>query len=231
MVRNRKVFKIVGILLIILYACSSNDYTDPNQILNHTKKTFGGETNISGLLDHFPVKIKNRNIFFEIYPPYCPPSCKCTTQSGDVYLNVSKTDYKNELKKLLNGKILYTTNYIDSNNIIINLTDLRQNNFPVKKCNKSFSDKFPIPYFEHYDFGLGVKEEKKEVNGELYFNYIHNVPKDLKVYVLAAQAGNFWKFDCKENRPESLGKWKHGYSKGVAVSDKYDRVVFWVIIW
>ena len=103
--------------------------------------------------------------------------------------------------------------------------------FPVAKCNIYCKGNLPIPYFENYDFGLGVKEEEKEVNGKIYFNYIHTVPEDLKVYVIKAEAGNFWKFDCKENRPETLGKWKHGYSKGVAVSDKYDKVVFWTIVW
>jgi hypothetical protein len=233
MVINKKLFEAVWLFLLILSGCVADNYSNPNKVLKHTKKTFGVETNISGLMAHFPEKIKNRNIFFEVNPPYCPPppTYKCSAQFGDVYLNVSKTDYKKDFKKILNGNILYTTNYFDNNNIIINLTELRRNIFPIKKCNKYFPDKFPIPYFESYDFGLGVQKEKKKVDGKVYYNYIHTIPEDLKVYIIEARAGNFWKFDCKENRPETLGKWKHGYSKGVAVSDKYDRVAFWVIVW
>ncbi len=233
MVINKKAIILISLFLVFLGGCSiNNNSSNFNQILKKEKSTFGIETNKSNLLEHFPNKIKNNNLGFYISPPYCPPppTCQCRAQFGYIYLNVVKTDYKKDLTKLLNGKIMYKTTYYDSN-IIINLLDMRRTLFPVKKCNKWYANKLPIPYFESYDFGLGQKETSKKVEGETYFNYTYTIPKDLKVYVIKAEPGNFWKFDCKENRPETLGKWKHGYSKGVAVSEKNNKVVFWVMVW
>jgi len=51
------------------------------------------------------------------------------------------------------------------------------------------------------------------------------------VFVLGAEAGDFWKESCNENRPESLLEWKHGYSKGIAISEEKDILIYWTIVW
>ena len=102
----------------------------------------------------------------------------------------------------------------------------------MEKCNRFYPNKFPIPYFEKMDFKLGTKESKKTiVGGQAYIDKTYIIPKDLKVYVISAEPGNFWKVDCKENRPETLKDWKNGYSRGIAISEKEHLVVFWVMIW
>jgi hypothetical protein len=207
---------------------------EENSILSGQFKTFSDETTIKGLLDHFPRKIKNDSAGLSAFPPSCPPTYKCTGQYGNIELWVIKSDYQLELKDLLSKRIEYKTNYNDSN-IIINLSELSKSIFPVEKCNKWYNNKPPIPYFESYDFRLGVKEEKKILEGEEeegpYFNYIYTIPSDLQVYVIEAKAGDFWKVSCKEARPESLKEWKHGYSKGIAVSDSLNILVFWAMVW
>ncbi len=182
------------------------------------------------LLSHFPTKIKSDKVTYHSAPPSCPPSFNCSAQFGDIYFIVNKPDYKEELKELLKGQISYKTAYSDSN-IILNLTELRQNIFPVEKCNKLYINKMPIPYFESYNFGLGEIDAKKEVNDQLYFDYSYSVPSDLEVYVIQAEAGDFWKESCNEKRPEALKEWQHGYSKGFAISDKANIIVYWVMIW
>ena len=137
MANNKGVLSLAFLLLLLFSKCNTKNYTNQNKILERAKETFGIETNVPNLLSHFPNKIKNRNIFFEIRPPSCPPppTYQCNAQFGDIYLNVVKTDYKKDLSKLLHGKIMYKTTYSDSN-IIINLFELRRTLFPVKKCNK-----------------------------------------------------------------------------------------------
>ena len=113
----------------------------------------------------------------------------------------------------------------------MDLVELKRNIFREDKCNKWHADKFPIPYFESFDFKLGEIETSKVVNGELHFNYQHIIPSDLEVYVVKSEAGNFWKENCNEVRPESLREWKHGYSKGFAISEKENILMYWAIVW
>lgn len=222
--------QILFILSILLVIGCKVDNKRANEILNNVKLTFGKETNKSNFLDQFPQQIKNVNIFFEINPPSCPPSVNCSKQYADIFLVVNKSEYNEELTELLNGKKILETKYSDDN-IIINLTELRRNIFSINKCNNWYSNKLPIPYFEKYDFGLGFIKERKEINQKVHFNYIHNIPPDLKVFVIEAEAGNFWKTNCNEKRPLSLKEWQNGYSKGFAISEKEDFLIFWTMIW
>ncbi len=226
---------IIIFAAIILASCAERQsyyLRETNSILSGQIKIYSDHTIVEGLLDHFPRKIKNDSVGLRAYPPSCPPTFECQAQYGDIELRVLKSDYLIELNELLSKKIEYQTVYNDSN-IIINLSELRRSIFPVEKCNKWYDNKSPIPYFESYDFRLGVKEEKKILGGEEipYFNYIYTIPSDLQVYVIEAKAGDFWKVSCNEARPESLKEWKHGYSKGIAVSDSLGILVFWAMIW
>jgi len=167
-------------------------------------------------------------------PPYDTIDCNYVNQNIVAIIIGSKTDYYDDFKKVVPDSIIYSTNYFSDSNFIIDIPELKRSLFPVEKCNKYYRGKMPVPYFENYDFALGEKTVlKKQLKGEPRSrrHTVYVVPEDLKVYVIAARAGNFWKFDCNETRPETLGKWKHGYSKGVAISDKTNKVVFWVIVW
>lgn len=94
-------------------------------------------------------------------------------------------------------------------------------------------NKYPIPYFENWDFGLGESKTEKmtDDNGKTYYQTYFNIPSDLKVYVLSSNPENpiASKFDV--NRPESLKEWKHGYSSGIAVSKKENLVMYWFMQW
>ncbi len=227
-------------LLIILLGYSSCNYNENsyvlklNAILIKQKKNFGKKIiYISGLLDFFP-EIKSVNTIGHYVPPSCPPDVDCYFQAGNAIIIGNKKDYLQDFKKAVDSGIVYKTVYFNSDNFIIDIRELKNKLFPINKCNKFRKNKMPIPYFEGYDFGLGEKKTlEKQLEGEPRPRYrtIYNVPKDLKVYVIDAKAGNFWIFDCKENRPKALKQWQHGYSKGVAISDKDNKVVFWVMIW
>ncbi len=60
------------------------------------------------------------------------------------------------------------------------------------------------------------------------------LPDDLIVYVIEAESGNFWKNKDKavnEKRPVLSEHWKHGYVKGIAVSNKLSHACWWAIAW
>jgi len=229
---NRIIIVVISLALMILTGCinhQTNQIIDGN-ITNSFKKNY----KVVGLFDHFPISIKSKVSGKISFPPSnILAELKCDNREAEIVIIGKKNDYLEEMKKA-NYQVYNATNYFDTVNFIIDIPELKRTLFPVKKCNKYFIGKLPLPYFENYDFGLGEKEIlEKQINGESHPHYhtVYNVPEDLKVYVIEARAGDFWKFDCKENRTESLGKWKHGYSKGIAISDKYNKVVFWLIVW
>lgn len=224
------------LLIIIVSSLTCCNYSRINQHLviansnlNELKKSFGADFLKSDLLSHFPNQIKDTTNFkMFASSPCCPPSYKHSAQFGKIYL-ICKKDSLTEIG--LKNNSLFKSHYSVDSNIIINQTELRRDMFPVEKCNKSFDNKFPIPYFESYDFNLGEKEFEKIINGEKYWDYVHTIPSDLEVYVIQAEAGNFWKENCNENRPEILKEWKYGYSKGVAFSEEKDIMVYWAMVW
>lgn len=219
--------KIITFFLIYIF-CGCN-VPQVDRILKVAKKEFKKAYREDDLFAHFPRNLEKSSIILSS-PPYCPPQYKCRAQFGDFILIMNKNNYQKELSELLNGKIIYKTNYSDEN-IIINLSELKRNIFPIVKCNKWYSNKTPIPYFESYDFGLGEKKVKKEIDGEFHFNYTYIIPSDLMVYVIDAKYGDFWIKSCNEKRPKTLKIWQHGYSRGFSVSETANIIVYWVIIW
>ncbi len=226
-----KVFTFI--ILLFIYGCVN--FNKPVYIITSVQR-ISTEQNyrIKGLYDHIPQFAKKSTHGSICFVP--PDTIDCNYVNQNIYAIIigNKADYFEDFKKAINDTIIYTTNYFSDSNFIIDMSELKRTLFPVEKCNKYYRDEIPIPYFENYDFGLGEKTVlKKQIKGEPRprSHTVYNAPKDLKVYVIKAEPGNFWKFDCKENRPETLGKWKHGYSKGVAVSEKDDKIVFWVIVW
>lgn len=86
----------------------------------------------------------------------------------------------------------------------------------LAKHNVTTANSLPVPLFE-------IDEYKG--------NTMSGLTEDFKIYVLDAQPGKYiddkYLQEC-ECLPE---KWKHGYSKGVALSDEKQVVIYWVIVW
>ncbi|WP_282016089.1 hypothetical protein [Marinifilum flexuosum] len=193
------------------------------------KTKFGKDYLKPNLLSHFPNEIKDTtNLRLHSSPPSCPPSFECRKQFGEVYLITTRDTIT---EKWIKENYLYKTEYQSEDNIIINLPELKFDRFPIEKCNKEFNNKYPIPYFESYDFNLGEKEFEKIIDGEKYWDYVYTIPNDLEVYVIQGESGNYWKKKCNENRPETLKKWKNGYSKGIAVSKEKEMMIYWIMVW
>jgi hypothetical protein len=86
----------------------------------------------------------------------------------------------------------------------------------LAKHNVTITKSLPVPLFD-IDYYKG--------------NTKCGLSEDFKLYVLDAKPGKYlpdkYLADC-DCLPE---KWKHGYSKGVALSDKKRTVVYWIAVW
>lgn len=84
------------------------------------------------------------------------------------------------------------------------------------KHNIANANSLPIPLFEIDGF-----------KGDTQYG----LTDDFIVYVMGAEPGRYMEdkylHDC-ECLPEN---WKHGYSKGVALSDKRQVIIYWVAVW
>ncbi len=81
-----------------------------------------------------------------------------------------------------------------------------------------FDDFMPIPNFSNFS--------THQTN-----NTVCKLPEDFTIYVLDSKSGIFLEekqLTKGEYMPEN---WKHGYSKGAALSDKSNEMIYWVIIW
>ncbi len=223
-----KVIVLFSFMSMFTLRCTNNIN---EKMIDVAKESFKKVSTKQNLLSHFPGKIKELEVTLSISPPGCPPTFDCSNQTGYIILTLNKNLYKKEVDDLVSDVISYKTQYNSKDNTIINLKELRRNIFPVPKCNILVENFLPIPYFEHYDFNMGFNEMKVEIDEVPYFDYTYTIPSDLQVYVIEAEAGNFWKEDCNEKRPISLKDWKHGYSRGLATSEEENIIVFWAMIW
>lgn len=83
-------------------------------------------------------------------------------------------------------------------------------------------------------FHLGQTDDYVLIGDEYVYNPKDILPEDLEMYVIDAKPGNFW-FNKEgaeaEARPGLPKYWRHGYSKGFAVSRKFSQVCWWAIAW
>lgn len=119
----------------------------------------------------------------------------------------------------------------------INTGNVKSDKFYVLRKESSYVPKedilYPIADFSEVDWYMG------EVTNFIYNNElkkkfpipVYNYPKDLKVYLIDAKKGDFWKSKCGSNRFDILGEWVHGYSKGYAISEEKRLLVYWVVAW
>lgn len=125
---------------------------------------------------------------------------------------------------------LYKTTYSDRDNFIVSMIFKKNAVFDISH-DIYYDNSYPIPNFHEFDFNLGFNKADTIIKGERYVYNNYKVPLDMEVYVQEAEHGNFWKVDADVYRPKSMGVWKHGYSKGTAISKERSIIVYWFIVW
>ncbi len=82
--------------------------------------------------------------------------------------------------------------------------------------NISLKDKIPIPLFDIDQFKS---------------NTFSGLPEDFRIYVLEAKPGKYLEDKYLRDCVCLPKKWKHGFSRGVAMSDKRHVIIYWVTVW
>ena len=80
-----------------------------------------------------------------------------------------------------------------------------------------YRNKLPVPNFWDYPGTISTSDVK--------------LPEDYTLYVFDAKAGNYWDKDTLTGGQYMPDGWKNGYSKGVAVSEKRNDLIFWLLFW
>ena len=187
--------------------------------LNEHKVIFKKE-----LLKHFPFewtsKVPTGLTAFDVRYPDSIVKCGKSLHLSIIYSPKELFEIEKLFVPIAKEKVLYQ----DSCHLIIS----KFNNFYDKKSYDSLSyyltthcNKLgpPIPNFVDDFKALEMQIGQK------------NIGNDLMVYIIDSKAGEFLE---KKYLTEGLGlttEWRNGYSRGVAISHKYNYIIYWVNEW
>jgi len=196
--------------------------------IDNARIGFKDSYSINGLFDHFPKSISNKS-FIDMLSrvpsnTYYPDSY----HTGFVYLVLKMGE---DSLSLSPKTYIFKTKYTEQNFIIDDGFSYYMYFDTLKFRNNALSGTYPIPYFEDFDFDLGSERIDLRPLGMHMVIDKYYVPEDLEVFVLKAGHGYFWKLKADFKRPETLGEWKNGYSCGIAISKKCNRIIYWMKAW
>lgn len=164
--------------------------------------------------------------------PYTSLITTDTTSRCIYYIRYEiETDIESKLKIILKDKedIKYKAN--NSNLITIKTSsDLYWESLPkiyYKDISVDGKIYYPIPYFSKLDdSGLGMEFDKNQVFSE---KTTSGLSSNFTIYILESHPGNFWKgLYPLDYMPEG---WKNGFSRGIAVSQKDNIIIYWFVAW
>lgn len=100
-----------------------------------------------------------------------------------------------------------------------NFWKLNKKDVKTKEINKQcYEDKLPVPNFYRLDSYSTNKNECR----------LHS---DFRIFVLDANLGKYKDINVLPDAWYMPKEWKHGYSRGVAISKKRKVIIYWVILW
>ncbi|MDD2798343.1 MAG: hypothetical protein PHV20_07080 [Bacteroidales bacterium] len=223
MVADMEGNKVSKLLLAILTVLILSNCTYSLDGYDYTKSIFRKYYSKKDITSHFPVKTGDK-----CYGYFFGPSSK--VNFGDMYLAEFTTSEKIEEVKKEHFQ------YIDrfgSDKLFSIKIDLVRDSSEI--CRSGISNNFiPIADIESLNLGLGELEDSI-YNPDIQ-KYIpiskYIMPKDLIVYVIEAKSGDYWeKAVIRQSRFSLLGKWKNGFSRGYAISEKEKILIYWVAAW
>lgn len=249
----KKIFLLLAILNFVVLFNSCNTANSRMAILGYASRVRLREGldslyTINNLLSHFPrsynegyLRSKEWCSEYVMEPSYMIDwDTIWSDLSANAYFVEKKT--KDFIDSLVSSSSFSDIVPYSSDNIfhvyIFNIKD----SYPyTRKYNRVSSNidtnRAPIPDFAFADFGLGEVVDDTmgywDNNDSVLMLGIRNVlPDDLIVYVLESRSGDFWKIKNTEPRPVVLPElWKHGYSKGYAISSSLNMVCYWMMAW
>lgn len=208
------------------YFTRQSDYIARKDFVNSVNEHF----KINYVTEHFPDSWNDESLRTSNWTAcYCPCSDDVHTFYG-VYSDKISFEEIDSIEQ--NLAYIYGTPY--SNDSVLKLDIVYIDN--INSYQKIVFDTTspPIWDFRTASFLLGEEKDSILVEGNYWRNDKEKLPKDLMIYVLDAKPGNYWRDRTKaekEQRPILPALWKHGYSRGLAISHSCQRVAWWAIAW
>lgn len=228
---------MIPVLIITFQACNCNHFKPVPNELGRIQFVNGLKMyEIDSITNHFPpswsdYRLKNSN-WTSRYCSSVDDSLSHDFRCFGVYsveLDLSEID-----DVINNLSCQYKSDFFDDSIIRIDFWDIKEES--SYRQQKFDSTRPPIYNLGNAYFGLGTEQDSSfsKKLGKFIKTEKQRLPTDLEIYIVDAQPGNFWKnkeMAALEPRPVLPKKWKHGYSRGVAVSCSCSRVCWWVMAW
>ena len=183
------------------------------------------------LISHFPDKIPDSSLFSLLADnPRGEELMKYCFGLGEMILSVNYSKEKYQEIKLkfaaqsdtvvntTDSSLILVFSYCDSLEIEGRIFDSHESpeSRSLAKHNQSLSQGLPVPHFETEEYG------GKTLCG---------LAPDFNLYLIKTKLGKYLEDKYLQDCGCMPTQWKHGYSKGVALSDMRNVVIYWAIVW
>jgi len=216
---TRGVYEILTIIILSLTisGCNSQQYADDSSQLEYQEMKGKFDALMT---DHFPVKKS------QISSVYMSLNTKKDELGLILYQYEIPSDTIRKIRKEIEDKAIAYYTPSDDCLFIINRFETFQTlenrevitNVDSAKVNDScYKDLYPIPNF--------IRVENPMKHSDIKLNETY------RIYVLEAKPGVFYKELQPSPSPQMPKNWGNGYSKGIAISEKDNTVIYWGIIW
>lgn len=207
-------FKLLSLVCLFLSSCQVKDI----ELVYPSEISFFND----GHIDHFPKKVPNAyysvdvsqnlsNSHPHVWLNYIMEQTKFDSTKSALEKSALTIYYSEDSCLIVLDKHLNNDNWIDFDK---DLRIPRKVNLPTKDCHLN---KLPIPKF--YD----AEWRDTDNNDTGLLGY--------KLYVLEAKSGIFMDSTKLPNGIYTPEGWTHGYSKGVALNEENNEVIYWSDIW
>ena len=216
------------VLVIILNNCDINTFKSQKNDLFHSSD-FLNKSYKKKLFTHFPKK-QPQGFILSYYNAKVELADSCFGPINYVlasfYYSMEYDSLKGQFKSLqiknLNPNdtsVILVFPYCDisvdmDGNIVKGLESKKKKK--LSHHNNIIQNGIPIPLFKIDLY-----------NGDTF----SGLPEDFKIYVLEAKPGKYLEDKYLRNCECLPKKWKHGFSRGVAMSDKRHVIIYWVTVW
>ena len=180
---------------------------------------------------HFPESWTND---LERSPQWSSSYISCTEHAHDCYAIFLENMSKKQIDAIEQGlTYILKTSYFNDSILKIDISHIYNIDCRFQAGFDTVSP--PIYDFKEACFLLGTVKDSIMENGRYCYFDREILPTDLMVYVIDAQPGIFWR-DAEKAEKEPRARelptlWKHGYSRGIAVSRSCGRVCWWAMAW
>ena len=221
-------FYLFVLLMVLFSACKETSIQQNMRKRYHKSLSFFGDS----LVKHFPREFEHGGYSTTVLSSTDTIRYFFKTHRMYFYTNYSNQEYpiiRSSVDSL--AKAVYNTNdstlllvfdYLDKVEADGRVFD--DTATPLEKelahRNKNTSKSLPVPLFS-------------DETGAIYTSITYSGFRDgFKLYVLDADYGFFLPRNKLSDSSVCLPKkWKHGYSRGVALNDQTKEAVYWIVVW